>query len=60
MDSEYARVLENKEDRQNIYSLDSKGKFLFLLSKILIQKMDFIFFSWVDLSNPSFRNFIQI
>lgn len=29
MESEYATVLENKEDRENIYQLDSKGKVLF-------------------------------
>ena len=28
MESEYASVLENKEDRENIYKMDSKEKVL--------------------------------
>lgn len=30
MESEYASVLENKEDRENIYKMDSKEKVLFI------------------------------
>ena len=52
MESEYATVRENKEDRENIYKVDSKGKvlkvllFIFHLNRISAQNsFNKLFFS---------------